>query len=88
MSFECNIGTIGENGFTLEKIVHWATSRKEKHLPADELLAVNFLGRCLELDPLKRISAEEALQHDFLAETLVDESDDEVEVVPLFEQLR
>lgn len=61
--------------------MHWATSRKEKHLPADEQLAVKFLGRCLELDPLKRISAEDALRHEFLLETTQGDSDEEIELV-------
>lgn len=62
--------------------MHWATSRKEKHLPADEQLAVQFLGRCLELDPLKRISAEDALRHEFLLETSDVDSDEEIELIP------
>ncbi|KAL7276464.1 Cell division control protein 7 [Rhizina undulata] len=71
--FETNIPTIGEKGFTLEKIVLWATNRlsggkEEEKLPPNEALAVKFMGRCFELDPVKRLSAEEALMHDFLAE--------------------
>jgi len=62
--------------------VHWATSRKEKHLPADEQLAVKFLGGCLELDPSKRISAEDALRHEFLSETAEGDSGEEIELVP------
>lgn len=78
--FETNIPTIGEKGFTLEKIIMWATNRiaggsgrererdefREANMPEDEKLACEFLSRCLELDPEKRLSAEEALQHDFL----------------------
>lgn len=47
-----------------------------------EKLALQFLEACLELDPKKRIGAEEALAHEFLAEDtgLVSE-DDEMEVV-------
>jgi cell division control protein 7 len=44
-------------------------------LTEEEKLAVRFLERCLELDPNKRISAEEALDHEFLKE--VEMSDDE-----------
>lgn len=74
--FETTIPTVGEKGFTLEKIVLWATNRtsggsgssstNEDRLPPGEALACQFLARCFELDPTKRISAEEALQHEFL----------------------
>ena len=72
--FEATIPTISQNGFALEKIILWSTNRLEKHnrrgtegLSNEELQAISFLGKCLELDPNKRISAEQALQHEFLA---------------------
>ncbi|PUU81574.1 kinase-like domain-containing protein [Tuber borchii] len=75
--FESTIPTIGERGFTLEKIVLWATNRTatgsskdnkdDAKLDQDEALAIKFLQRCFELDPVKRTSAVEALQHEFLA---------------------
>jgi len=75
--FESTIPTIGERGFTLEKIVLWATNRTatgsskdnkdDAKLGQDEALAIKFLQRCFELDPVKRTSAVEALQHEFLA---------------------
>ena len=71
--FETTIPTVSERGFSLEKIVLWATNRPTgtngityDGLPYGEALACQFLARCLELDPTKRISAEEALSHDFL----------------------
>ncbi|RPA95045.1 kinase-like protein [Choiromyces venosus 120613-1] len=74
--FESTIPTIGERGFTLEKIVLWATNRTatgsskdnkdDAKLDPDEALSIKFLQRCFELDPVKRISAAEALQHEFL----------------------
>jgi cell division control protein 7 len=71
---ETTIPTIGEKGFHLEKIILWATNRsgkkengEEEKLPLDEMQAVKFLQRCFELDPQRRISAEEALRHEFLA---------------------
>ena len=65
--FETTIPTIGQQGFTLEKIILWSTCRGEdKPLAPDEKLAVSFLERCLELDPGRRITAEEALEHEFL----------------------
>lgn len=69
--FETSIPTIGDRGFSFEKIMLWSTCRsdgtnKEAVLTDGEKAAVKFLERCLDLDPSRRISAEEALQHDFL----------------------
>lgn len=71
--FQTNIPTIGSQGFSLEKIILWSTCRNqsvagrcEDPLSKEELLAVNFLEKCLELDPVKRFSAQEALKHEFL----------------------
>lgn len=73
--FETTIPTIGNAGFSLEKIILWSTCRNdggkggsEIPLTNEEKLAVRFLERCFELDPNKRISAEEALEHEFLME--------------------
>lgn len=70
--YETTIPTIGNQGFNLEKIILWSTCRNETvdgqpaALDPDEKLAVKFLELCLELDPSKRITAEAALDHDFL----------------------
>lgn len=66
--FESTIPTIGQQGFNLERIILWSTCRSDtgESLSDDEKRAVEFLGRCMELDPSKRISADEALAHDFL----------------------
>ncbi|OAA59791.1 cell cycle protein [Niveomyces insectorum RCEF 264] len=71
--FETTIPTVGREGFSLEKIVLWSNCRIDngrtlKPLSPAEKLAVKFLGRCLDLDPSSRISAEEALDHEFLRE--------------------
>ncbi|KAH6638577.1 kinase-like domain-containing protein [Truncatella angustata] len=70
--FESSIPTVGERGFSFEKIMLWSTCRSDGTNRSDavcsdeEKAAVKFLERCLELDPSRRISAEEALHHDFL----------------------
>ncbi|KAG9249606.1 putative cell cycle protein kinase, partial [Emericellopsis atlantica] len=65
--FESSIPTVGSQGFTLEKIILWSTCRTDdKPLTSEEKLAVNFLERCMDMDPSRRITAEKALQHDFL----------------------
>ncbi|KJZ73452.1 hypothetical protein HIM_07246 [Hirsutella minnesotensis 3608] len=65
--FETSIPTVGQQGFTMEKIILWSTCRTDdKPLTADEKLAVRFLERCMELDPSRRITAEQALEHEFL----------------------
>ena len=81
--FETNIPTIGNAGFSLEKIILWSTCRNdggkdgtEIPLRRDEKLAVRFLERCFELDPHKRISAQEALEHDFLREESYSDEDE------------
>jgi cell division control protein 7 len=83
-TFETTIPTIGEKGFTLEKIILWATNRLqsgsssqnlEDQLPPGEALAIQFLQRCFELNPANRISADEALKHEFLNYWEEDEGD-------------
>ena len=66
--FETTIPTIGTQGFSLERIILWSTCRSDtgETLSDDEKLAVEFLNRCLDLDPSRRISADEALAHEFL----------------------
>lgn len=66
VSFETTIPSISSSGFSLERIVLWSTCRTDRTMEPDEKLAVAFLGQCLELDPNKRVSAMEALDHDFL----------------------
>ncbi|KAK1960785.1 kinase-like protein [Colletotrichum sublineola] len=74
--FETNIPTVGSAGFSLGKIILWSTCRTDGGkggqpgipLTEEENLAVDFLERCMELDPARRISAKEALEHDFLKE--------------------
>lgn len=67
-AFETNIPTIGSSGFDLGKIIMWSTVRTEANSPftAQERVAVDFLTRCMDLDPSKRISADEALGSEFL----------------------
>lgn len=66
--FETTIPTIGTQGFSLERIILWSTCRSDsgEELSEEERTAVEFLYRCLELDPSRRISAAEALEHPFL----------------------
>ncbi|KAI0010727.1 kinase-like protein [Xylariaceae sp. FL0662B] len=71
--FETTIPTIGLQGFSFEKIMLWSTCRsdggkdgKSNVLTDDEKGAIEFLHRCMDLEPTRRISAEEALKHKFL----------------------
>ncbi|EAQ92102.1 hypothetical protein CHGG_00337 [Chaetomium globosum CBS 148.51] len=86
---ETTIPTIGRSGYSLEGIILWSTGRSDKvKISEDEKLAIKFLSRCMELDPTRRISAADALQHDFLrmgldesAEEASDEDDDEMDML-------
>ncbi|OAP58622.1 cell division control protein 7 [Fonsecaea erecta] len=75
--FETNIETIGERGFTFEKIIIWASCREKEQdtLRPGEAQAVAFLHGLLELDAGKRWSAREALQHEFLTSPVEDEEE-------------
>ncbi|KAH7245745.1 kinase-like domain-containing protein [Fusarium tricinctum] len=65
--FETSIPTVGQGGFSMEKIIMWSTCRGEdKPLTPDEKMAITFLEWCMELDPSRRITASEALDHEFL----------------------
>ncbi|KAI0157147.1 kinase-like protein [Hypoxylon sp. FL1284] len=71
--FDTNIPTIGERGFSFEKIMLWSTCRSDggkdgqsNMLTEEEKGAIEFMHRCMDLDPTKRISAKEALEHEFL----------------------
>ncbi|OAL20234.1 hypothetical protein AYO20_11523 [Fonsecaea nubica] len=75
--FETNIETIGERGFTFEKIIIWASCREKEQdsLRPGEAQAVAFLHGLLELDAGKRMTAREALQHEFLTAPVEDEEE-------------
>ncbi|KAK3368015.1 kinase-like domain-containing protein [Podospora didyma] len=87
--FETTIPTIGTFGFSFERIILWSTCRVDsgEGLSDGEKLAVEFLTRCMDLDPSRRISAEEALEHEFLQMALqpppavVPEEDDEMDML-------
>ncbi|KAI1082546.1 kinase-like protein [Whalleya microplaca] len=71
--FETSIPSIGVTGFSFEKIMLWSTCRsdggkdgKANVLSEEEKGAIEFLQRCMDLDPARRISAADALKHDFL----------------------
>ncbi|KAH7018146.1 kinase-like domain-containing protein [Microdochium trichocladiopsis] len=78
--FDTNIPSIGAQGFSFEKIMLWSTCRsdgkaqKGDALSEEEKEALEFLSRCMDLDPNKRISADEALEHPFLK---IDDEDTE-----------
>lgn len=79
---QTNLPTFSDKGHSWEKILLWCTGRHKKGpdggsgLSKDEQGAVEFMERCLELDPAKRITAEDALQHPFLAGVTGTSSDD------------
>ena len=83
--FESNIPSYSESGHSFEKIILWSTNRNGRdeqgrrtaQLEPEEKEAVAFLERCLECEPTKRITAEEALRHPFIAAAGMDEGEAE-----------
>jgi cell division control protein 7 len=64
--FETTIPTIGERGYTWEKIVKWSSCVDS--LTGSEKQGVRLLSRLMELDPHRRISAGEALDDEFFTD--------------------
>ena len=79
--FECTIPSVGEKGFSLEKLVLWSACRTGAGVgvSAGEREAIRLMERWLDLDPRKRISADAALEHDFLREDGPESSDAEAD---------
>ncbi|KKA25745.1 Cell cycle protein kinase [Rasamsonia emersonii CBS 393.64] len=66
--FETNIPTIGEKGYGWEKLVIWSSCVQD--LTESEKQAIRLLSGLMELDPTKRLSAREALQHEFFTDPI------------------
>lgn len=66
--FETSIPTIGEKGYSWERLVKWASCVED--LTESEKQATRLLARLMELDPQKRLSAKEALHHEFFLEPI------------------
>jgi cell division control protein 7 len=88
--FETNIPSYSENGHSWERIVQWSTCRPNKdsegkkldNMTADEKDAITFMDLCLDLDPMRRITAAQALKHPFvMASGQADDSDDVVQLL-------
>ncbi|OJD37201.1 cell cycle protein [Diplodia corticola] len=84
--FETNIPSYSEAGHGFEKIILWCTNRNQKDengrrvgLSSEEKEAIEFLQRCLECDPTKRITAQEALEHPFILQVDEMEHEDDAE---------
>lgn len=66
--YETNIPTIGEKGYSWEKLVKWSSCVED--LTESEEQATRLLSGLMELDPSKRLSAEEALNHEFFTDPI------------------
>ena len=82
-AFECTLPTVHERGYSMDKIIQWCRmDDSKKELAADEKSAVKFLERCLDLDPRRRISSKEALEHEFLLDfETPEQEEDEVQML-------
>ena len=87
--FETNIPSYSESGHSLEKLILWCTNRSGRDeqgrrmgaLTSEEREAVEFLGRLMECDPRKRITAADALNHPFIADVGREWAEDDVDLV-------
>lgn len=69
--FESTIPSIGEKGFGWEKLVLWSSCDSE--MTDSTRQAIRLLSGLMELDPAKRLSAKEALRHEFFTDPIEDE---------------
>jgi len=67
--FETNLPTIGEKGYGWEKLVKWSSCVED--LTESESQATRLLAGLMELDPTKRLSAAEALNHEFFTDPVL-----------------
>ncbi|EEB08033.1 CDC7 protein kinase Hsk1 [Schizosaccharomyces japonicus yFS275] len=85
--FETNVNTLTEKRVSFRKLILWAScgsasTYKDKlsQKPSkEELLSIDFLEKCLELNCNKRITAQEALQHKFLWLDQLEREDESLE---------
>lgn len=71
--YETNIDTIGIKGFPFEKIITWSSCREQSTLSPAEKQAIRFLEALLELDPSERLTAKQALRHEFFTKPVLEE---------------
>lgn len=69
--FETTIPSIGEKGYGWEKLVLWSSCETE--LTASARQAIRLLSGLMELDPAKRLSAKEALRHEFFTDPIMED---------------
>lgn len=83
--FECTVPTVGEKGHTLEHLVQWSISsvrpEEEDVLQPELKKIIKFMGRLLELDPKKRLSARSALTTEFLSGQTSETEEEEVDLL-------
>ena len=71
-TFDAPLPTLSDKRLQFQKLIQWATSEMENP-DREQKLALDFLDLCMELNPNKRISAAEALQHPFLSDAEYDQ---------------
>ena len=76
-SFDTTLPTLSEKLMSFHKIVEWAIPGMPP-LDWEQKLAFDFLELCMELNPQKRFSAADALQHPFLCAAEEDEGLEDV----------
>ncbi|TKX26081.1 serine/threonine-protein kinase-6 [Elsinoe australis] len=70
---QTNIPSVSENGHTWAKIINWCLNRsRDTDMTDDEWEAISFMDACLQLDPQKRMTAKQALEHPFIMKREMD----------------
>ncbi|KAG8623812.1 hypothetical protein KVT40_008788 [Elsinoe batatas] len=70
---QTNIPSISETGHTWEKVINWCLNRKKDYvITEEENEAIDFMDLCLQLNPDRRFTATDALQHPFIQKREVD----------------
>jgi cell division control protein 7 len=79
-TFDATLPTLSDKSMPFIKVVQWAKGDLRDSDPdPEQRQAFEFLDLCMELDPNRRVSAEEALQHPFLSSAEEDQHlDDEI----------
>lgn len=80
---ECSIPNISNNGYAFTKLIAWSTCKHVSKVTSDEKMIHTLLDGLLELDHRKRLSADEALEHEFFQMDFPEVNDPDDEMIEI-----